>query len=320
MVAHLPFYDVRNMDPCTSDPSVGTFQAINPLLADLGGFTVRRFLPRRERRMVGPWCFLDAFGPIAFGPQKAMDVPPHPHIGLQTVSWVVEGEILHKDSLGLQALARPGTLNLMTAGGGIAHAEETPPENSGRLHGFQLWVALPDAHRNTEPAFDHHPSLPAVDLPGGRATVFVGELAGARSGTRMFSPIVGAELHGAAGACLHVPLAPDFEHALLPCEGHPELDGHTLTADTLYYLGTGRRELAIRSGPSAFRSLLIGGTPFGEAILMWWNFVARTSDEIREARDDWQAGRRFGEVRAYSGPRLDAPPLVARPVPPNPMS
>lgn len=210
------------MDPCTSDPSVGTFQPVSPLLADLGGFTVRRFLPRRERRMVGPWCY--AFGPIAFGPQKAMDVPPHPHIGLQTVSWVVEGEVLHKDSLGQQAVARPGTLNLMTAGRGIAHAEETPPENSGGLHGFQLWVALPEAHRSTDPAFDHYPSLPVIDLPGGRATVFVGDLAGARSGARTFSPIVGVELHGSAGACLRVPLAPDFEHALLPFDGHADLD------------------------------------------------------------------------------------------------
>lgn len=308
------------MDACASDPSAGTFQAVDPLLADLGGFTVRRFLPRRERRMVGPWCFLDAFGPIAFGPRKAMDVPPHPHIGLQTVSWVVEGEVLHKDSLGEQAVARPGTLNLMTAGRGIAHAEETPPENSGRLHGFQLWVALPDADRQAEPAFDHYPALPVVDLPGGSATVFAGHMAGARAGTRTFSPIVGAEIQGAPGACLRIPLDPDLEHALLPFEGHAELDGQALSADTLYYLGTGRRALAIRSGSSPFRSLLIGGAPFGETILMWWNFVARTPDEIREAREDWQAGRRFGEVRAYAGTRLDAPPIVARPVLPNPMS
>jgi hypothetical protein len=218
------------MDTCASDPVIGTFQPVRPLLADLGGFTVRRFLPRRDRRMVGPWCFLDAFGPIAFGARKAMDVPPHPHIGLQTVSWVVEGEVLHNDSLGRQALARPGTLHLMTAGRGIAHAEETPPGHSGRLHGFQLWVALPDADRQTEPAFDHYPSLPSLDLPGGRATVFAGDLAGARSGTRTFSPIVGAEVTGAPGACLRVPLVPEFEHALLPFDGHATFSvrDHTL--------------------------------------------------------------------------------------------
>jgi redox-sensitive bicupin YhaK (pirin superfamily) len=308
------------MDPCTGDPSAGTLQPVSPLLADLGGFTVRRFLPRRDRRMVGAWCFLDAFGPLSFGGRKAMDVPPHPHIGLQTVSWLVDGEVLHKDSLGLQALARPGTLNLMTAGRGIAHAEETPPENSGRVHGFQLWVALPEATREVEPAFAHLASLPTADLVGGRAVVFVGSLAGARSDARTFSPLLGAELRGAPGGCLRVPLAADFEHALLPIDGHATLDGHFLASDTLYYLGTGRRELALRVEGPAFRGLLLGGLPFGETILMWWNFVARTPDEVRAARDDWQAGRRFGEVHAYDGARLDAPPLVARPAAPNPMS
>jgi redox-sensitive bicupin YhaK (pirin superfamily) len=308
------------MDPCTSDPSAGTFQPVSPILTDLGGFTVRRFLPRRERRMVGAWCFLDAFGPLAFGSKKVMDVPPHPHIGLQTVSWVIEGEVLHNDSLGAQAIARPGAVNVMTAGRGIAHAEETPAENTGRLHGFQLWVALPDEKRNVAPAFDHRPELPRLDLPGGAATVFFGTLGGARAGSPTFSPIAGAELSAAADACLRVPLEPEFEYALLPFDGHGELDGQPLASDTLYYLGTGRRTLAIRCSGWPLRALLLGGLPFAETILMWWNFVARTADEIREAREDWQAGRRFGEVRAYSGARLDAPPLVARPVPANPMS
>jgi hypothetical protein len=308
------------MDPCTSDPVAGTFQPVGPILADLGGFTVRRFLPRRERRMVGAWCFLDAFGPLTFGAKKVMDVPPHPHIGLQTVSWLADGEVLHNDSLGARAVARPGTVNVMTAGRGIAHAEETPAQNSGRLHGFQLWVALPDADRHVEPAFVHEASLPTVELPGGRATVFAGALAGARAATRTFSPIVGVELTAAAVGCLHVPLDPEFEHALLPFEGHAELDGQSVASDTLYYLGTGRRALALRAGSGPWRALLLGGVPFRETILMWWNFVARTPDEVREAREDWQAGRRFGEVRAYAGARLDAPPLAARPVPANPMS
>ena len=309
------------MDPCTSEPSSGTFQPVAPILADLGGFTVRRFLPRRERRMVGAWCFLDAFGPLTFGAKKVMDVPPHPHIGLQTVSWVVDGEVLHKDSLGKHATARPGTVNVMTAGRGIAHAEETPAENSGRLHGFQLWVALPDADRQGNAAFEHHASLPDVPLPGGRAAVFVGSLEGAHAGSRTYSPLLGAELSATPEACLRVPLDPEFEYALLPFEGHAELDGQSLAGDNLYYIGAGRRSLAIRSGPLPLRALLLGGAPFRETILMWWNFVARTPDEIREAREDWQAGHpRFGEVRAYAGARLDAPPLVARPVPANPMS
>jgi quercetin 2,3-dioxygenase len=308
------------MDPCTGEPSTGTFQAVSPILADLGGFTVRRFLPRRERRMVGAWCFLDAFGPLSFGAKKVMDVPPHPHIGLQTVSWVVDGEVLHKDSIGQTAIARPGTVNVMTAGRGIAHAEETPPENSGRLHGFQLWVAMPDADRNEAPGFEHQAALPKVDLPGGDATVFAGELGGARASTRTFSPLFGAELAGHPEGCLRVPLDPEFEYAVVPFEGHGELDGQPLASDQLYYLGTGRRSIAIRSAAWPLRALLLGGLPFRETILMWWNFVARTAEEIREARDDWQAGRRFGAVAAYAGMRLDAPPLVARPVPANPMS
>jgi redox-sensitive bicupin YhaK (pirin superfamily) len=311
---------IQAMDRCTSDPADGTFQPVEPLLADLGGFTVRRFLPRRARRMVGAWCFLDVFGPLTFGARKAMDVPPHPHIGLQTVSWLADGEVLHNDSLGQRAMARPGALNLMTAGRGIAHAEETPPENSGRVHGFQLWVALPDAERQVEPAFDHLPSVPTAALAGGQAVVFVGELAGTRSRARTFSPLVGAELRGEAAGCLRVPVNPDFEYALLPFEGHADMDGRPLTDDTLYYLGTGWRELALRGGPTPFRTLLLGGEPFGETILMWWNFVARTPEEIRQARDDWEAGRRFGQVTAYAGARLAAPPLVARPVPANPMS
>jgi hypothetical protein len=270
--------------------------------------------------MVGAWCFLDAFGPLAFGARKVMDVPPHPHIGLQTVSWVVEGEVLHKDSLGHTAMARPGTVNVMTSGRGIAHSEETPPENSGRLHGFQLWVALPDAHRDGEPAFDHHAALPRLELPGGAATVFVGELEGAGAASRTFSPLLGAELTSLPEGCLRVPLDPEFEYAVVPFEGHGELDGQPLASDQMYYLGTGRRSIAIRSAAWPLRALLLGGLPFPETILMWWNFVARTPDQIREAREDWQAGRRFGEVAAYAGARLDAPPLVARPVPANPMS
>jgi redox-sensitive bicupin YhaK (pirin superfamily) len=308
------------MDPCTSEPSKGTFQPVSPILADLGGFTVRRFLPRRERRMVGAWCFLDAFGPLAFGARKVMDVPPHPHIGLQTVSWVVDGEVLHKDSLGQTAVARAGSVNVMTAGRGIAHAEETPPENSGRLHGFQLWVALPGADRDVAPAFEHHAALPKVDLPGGGATLFMGEMGGARAASRAFSPLAGADLTGTAEGCLRVPLDPEFEYALVPFEGHGELDGQPLDSGQMYYLGTGRRDVAIRSASWPLRALLLGGVPFRETILMWWNFVARTPDEIRAAREDWQAGRRFGEVAAYAGARLDAPPLVARPVPANPMS
>ena len=214
-----------------------------------------------------------------------MDVAPHPHIGLQTVSWLLEGEVVHHDSLGLEGTAAPGVLNLMTAGRGIAHAEETPAANAGRLQGVQLWVALPEASRETAPAFESHRALPVVELEGGRATVILGELGGARSPARAFSPIVGVDVSLTPGGRLVLPLEPEFEHALVPLAGDCRLDDQPLAVDTLYYLGCGRRELALRSEREPARALLIGGAPFGETILMWWNFVARSDGgDRRRAR------------------------------------
>lgn len=297
---------------CTAAP---TLEELPGRLTDLGGLAIRRLLPRSQRRLVGPWCFLDSFGPLAFASGKPMDVAPHPHIGLQTVSWLLEGDVLHKDSLGREGAARPGVLNLMTAGHGIAHSEETPPQNGGRLRGIQLWVALPEVSRDIEPAFDQHRGLPTLEADGGRATVLLGELGGVRSPAQSFSPIVGADVAGEPDQRQVLPLDPAFEHALVPLRGECSLDGRPLSVDTLYYLGSGRRELTLFSGPQPVRALLLGGAPFEERILMWWNFVARTTEEIVAAREDWEAGRRFGEVVAYAGPRLAAPPFVARPVP-----
>jgi redox-sensitive bicupin YhaK (pirin superfamily) len=299
-------------EPCAAAPvATPCLQALPARAADLGGLAIRRLLPARGRRMVGPWCFLDHFGPLAFSSGKPMDVPPHPHIGLQTVSWLLEGEVLHKDSLGLEALARPGALNLMTSGRGIAHSEETPAGASGRLHGLQLWVALPQAERHREPAFDHYPELPTLDLVGGRTTLVMGALAGAASPARAFSPLVAADLELDAGGSPTLPLDREFEHALIVTSGELELDGTALAPGTLYSLGSGRRELNPASGSGA-RAFLVGGPPFGETLLMWWNFVARTPGEIAAARADWEAGRRFGAVAAYRGERLPAPPLDGR--------
>lgn len=241
-----------------------------------------------------------------------MDVPPHPHIGLQTVSWLLAGEVLHNDSLGLSATARPGVLNLMTAGRGIAHSEKTPPENGGRLQGVQLWVALPDASRYTDPGFESHSELPELELEGGSAIVILGELGGKRSPGRTFSPIVGVDVSGNGKNPLRLPLERDFEHAFVPLAGSFELDAQKLSADTLYYLGSGRRELDLSTGGESSRGILIGGAPFREEVFMWWNFVGRTREEIAEAREDWEAGRRFGEVEAYRGARLEAPPFDER--------
>ncbi|HEX7323782.1 MAG TPA: pirin family protein [Rhodanobacteraceae bacterium] len=282
--------------------------------ADLGaGLAVTRALPLRQHRLVGPWCFFDTYGPLSFAGRKAMDVAPHPHIGLQTVSWLFAGEVLHNDSLGCEGLARPGELNLMTAGRGIAHAEETPLRNSGKLHGLQLWVAMPDAERGREPAFDHYRDLPVLEPGGGRVNLFMGELAGLRSPGRAFSPLVGAEIQLAAGSTLRIPLESAWEHALVVIEGRLRLDGELLAPKALHYLGTQRDGLEL-VGAEATRAVLIGGAPFGESIVIWWNFVARTAGEIRAARDDWQSGNRFGAVKAYHGARTEAPELLGRPV------
>src|SRR6266850_2022970 len=191
---------------CVSEPeSKPTLQVIPGRLTDLGGLPIRRLLPRSQRRTVGPWCFLDSYGPVFFSSGKPMDVPPHPHIGLQTVSWLLEGGLLHNDSLGLQGPAGPGVLNLMTAGRGIAHAEETSTENGGRLRGVQLWVALPNEARETEPAFEQHRSLPVIELEGGRATLIMGQLDGARSPARTFSPLVAADVSGVTDRRLTLP-------------------------------------------------------------------------------------------------------------------
>ena len=284
----------------------------------LGSLRVQRALPIRDRRLVGPWCFLDRFGPLSFTDGRPMDVAPHPHIGLQTVTWLLEGEVAHDDSLGCEALARPGAVNVMTAGDGISHAEWTPARNSGRLDGVQLWVALPDERRHMTAEFQHVPEVPLVELPGGTVRVFAGSLAGATSPARHHSALVGADLSVHRGETLAVELNADHEHALFVLEGDATIDGQPLAGEQLHYLGVRRAGATLASSAGA-RLLLVGGAPFSETILMWWNFVAREPEEIARARTDWSEHRRFGAPTRYAGPRLEAPPLhrLARP---NPVS
>lgn len=292
-----------------------TFETHRPHETSLGALPIWRALPLRERRMVGPWCFLDRYGPISFTDAKPMDVAPHPHIGLQTVSWLLDGEVVHRDTLGCEAVARPGAVNVMTSGRGIAHSEETPRANVGRLNGVQLWVALPDAQRQIAPSFQNIAEVPRLELRGGIAQVFMGE--GSPADT--YSDIVGIDLQLHAGATLELPAVAAREHALFLLDGHAQLDGQLesqpLVRNMLHYLGTGRTALQFRSTQGA-RLLLLGGVPFAEPVLMWWNFVARTPEEIAEARAAWEQGR-FGIVRGYDGPALPAPPLsrIARPNP-----
>ncbi|MEY9841964.1 pirin family protein [Streptacidiphilus sp. EB103A] len=283
----------------------------------LGGSTVvRRLLPNLGRRMVGAWCFVDHYGPDDIASEPGMQVAPHPHIGLQTVSWLHDGEVEHRDSLGSLATVRPRELGLMTAGRAIAHSEQSPSPHSPLLHGAQLWVALPDAHRHTEPSFDHHPVLPEVTAPGLHATVIMGELDGARSPGRTYSPLVGADLTLAAGASARLPLQPDFEYAVLVMDGDARVDGVPVERGSMLYLGCGRSELPLRAAADS-GLLLLGGEPFEEKLVMWWNFVARTGDEIADARADWMTGDRFGQVHGYDGPAIPAPELPPTPLKPR---
>jgi quercetin 2,3-dioxygenase len=295
-----------------------TLQAYPNRSVQLGAIPVSRALPIRERRMVGPWCFLDRFGPLSFSRGKPMDVAPHPHIGLQTVTWLHEGEVAHDDSLGSASVLRPGGVNVMTSGEGISHAEQTPPDHSGRLNGVQLWTALPDQRRRGAPAFAHVAEVPALEQPSGVVRVFAGAVEGAVSPALYYSDLLGADLHIHPGHTLTLPLQLAFEHAVLVMDGDCALEGEPLEPLTLYYLGTMRSEASFSSRAGG-RVLLIGGPPFPETILMWWNFVARDAAEIAQARADWQARRRFGDVRAYRGDRMDAPGL-ARFARPNPLS
>jgi quercetin 2,3-dioxygenase len=273
----------------------------------VGGMAVRRMLPLRLRRSVGAWCFIDHYGPADTDGTAGMQVPPHPHIGLQTVTWLLRGNVLHRDSLGSEQLIRPGQLNLMTSGRGIAHAEESMagqdrPERT--LHGVQLWIALPDASRRIAPAFEHHPSLPANRIGDFDVTVFIGSLAGASSPATSFSPIVGAQLTAGWRAAGVVPLTPEYEHVIFVATGRAEAGGAALRPGQLLYLPAGRHEVALAAA-EASSLFLLGGLPLGEKLLMWWNFVARTPEEIAAAAASWRAGE-FSPVDPMPAPPLDA--------------
>jgi redox-sensitive bicupin YhaK (pirin superfamily) len=263
---------------------------------DVAGFPVRRALPQRGRRTVGAWCFADHLGPMQSSERRGLDVGPHPHMGLQTVTWLVEGEVLHRDSLGSEQLIRPGQLNLMTAGNGIAHAEESTGHYLGWLHGIQLWIAQPEATRHTAPGFEHFDELPSFDLDGSTATVLIGSIGGAESSARHDTELIGIEL--ALRNSATVPLRDDFEYALVVLQGTLYLGDSALSPGQLGYLNAGRDEVTIEVTDHA-RAMLLGGVPFEEEILMWWNFVARTHEEVDAAYRSWeQDDGRFGSVNS----------------------
>jgi redox-sensitive bicupin YhaK (pirin superfamily) len=287
-------------------PQVASVEVTESREGEVGGLRVRRALPRRARRTVGPWCFIDHMGPATVTLAAGIDVAPHPHIGLQTVTWLLAGEVLHRDSLGTEQVIAPGQLNLMTAGRGVAHSEESTGGYHGPLHGVQLWVAQPSSTRDGAPGFEHHAHLPGVDLEGATGTVLVGEIDGVASTARRDTDHVGVDLALRRGATA-VPLRPDFEHALVVFDGVVEVDGEAVPPGRLAYLGLGRDECGLRV-PDAARALLVGGAPLDEPVLMWWNFVARTRDELVDAHRDWtERDVRFGDV-ASPLPRIEVAP------------
>jgi redox-sensitive bicupin YhaK (pirin superfamily) len=262
--------------------------------AVVGALTVRRALPQKARRTVGAWCFADHMGPAEVTADGQVDIGPHPHMGLQTVTWLLSGELLHRDSLGSEQPIKPGQLNLMTAGRGVSHAEEEARGYRGEVHGIQLWVAQPSSTRHGDPAFEHHSSLPAADLKGGTATVLIGTFADVSSPARRDSDHLGVDLdlHGPS----LVPLNPGYEYGIIVLLGALEVEGRTVTPGHLAYLGTGRAECAFEAREPT-RALLLGGLPFEEQVVMWWNFVGRDRDEMVEAYRHWSADDGwFGQV------------------------
>ncbi len=272
---------------------------------------VRRALPRRGRRNVGAWCFVDHMGPTLATKEHGLDIGPHPHAGLQTVTWLVQGEALHRDSLGTEQLITPGALNLMTAGTGVAHAEEATGQYEGTLQGVQLWIAQPEATRHLAPAFEHHTALPQLALKNLEVTVLVGGFEGVSSAARHDTDLVGLEL--LVRGPTDLPLRHDFEYALVVLEGTLLVGNDVLEPGNLGYLAPGDDELFIDAA-SPSRVMLLGGVPFESEILMWWNFVARSREEIEAAYDAWRdKDGRFGTVPS-SLARIESPePYWRRP-------
>ena len=271
------------------------------------GVEVRRTLPHRDLKMIGAWCFVDHFGPTK--QTDGMVVAAHPHTGLQTVTWLIEGAIEHRDSIGSVQIIKPGQLNLMTAGHGIAHSELSlkGPEN---LHAVQLWVALPNGSIATAPEFEHQANLPVIEGPDYLATVLAGQFLGKTAPTKTFSAIMGAELRFSGETSTQIPLNPAFEHGFMLASGELTVNGTQVPVSGLYFVAAGAESVQIQASPGSI-VLMLGGEPFGEKILMWWNFIGRSHQDIAQAREDWnsQTNPRFGSFEDSIGGYIPAPDL-----------
>ena len=308
---------------CSAGEQPDAIELHPPRNVPLGGaraMTVRRTLPSRRRSLIGPFCFADHYGPDELTGANGMDVPPHPHTGLQTVTWLFEGTVLHQDSLGYVQRIEPGQLNLMTAGSGICHSEEgtlAKYPHMKRIHGVQLWTALPEPARHGVASFEHVAQVPRIEIDDAVVQVFMGQLAEAASPAKAYSPLVAAQLDIAANGTVRLPVNPAFEHGVLLDTGELTVADTAVERAGLAYLAPGRSQLELSAGASSTRAVLMGGAPFEEDILMWWNFVARTHEEVVAYRMEWQSAiegaaqglARFGSVSGYDGAPLPAPVL-----------
>jgi len=282
-------------------------------LGGVRGMSVLRTLPSRDLPTVGAWCFLDRFGPDAV----RMRVEPHPHIGLQTVTWPLIGEQRHRDSLAYDVTLKRGQLNLMTAGNGISHSEYSLGEEALPLDALQFWVVLPESARHEAGGFEQHTSLPTVPLPASEGsdatgTVVLGEFAGVRSPATVYTPIVGVEISVPPGSRVTLPLDAAWEHAVVLVDGDLSVLEQPLAQNEMLYLGDSRSSISVSSTQGALLFVL-GGEPFEEDLIMWWNFAARTHDEIAQARADWEtpdaSSTRFGHVVNHGDERIPAPEM-----------
>ena len=275
-------------------------RVIEPRPRDLGDFAVRRVLPAAGQQTVGPFIFFDHMGPADFGPGQGVNVRPHPHIGLATVTYLFEGAFMHRDSLGTAQLIRPGDVNWMVAGRGIVHSERTPPEvrdadGCTRAHGIQTWIALPRAEEEREPSFAHHAaaSLPRIDRPGVILTVIAGTAYGQRSPVDVFSPTLYVDVQLAAGATVGVP----DEHEQRACyvaQGRIEIDGKAYDEGQFMVLAAAAGPVSIRALGNS-RVMLAGGAPLDGLRHIYWNFVSSSRERIEAARRDWRE-QRFAAV------------------------
>lgn len=270
---------------------------IPPREKDLGGFTVRRLLPYAQRRMIGPFIFLDHMGPAHFEAHQGIDVRPHPHIGLATVTYLFEGEIFHRDTLGSEQSITPGAVNWMTAGRGIAHSERTTAEDRIRIHdmhGLQSWVALPKEYEEAAPEFHHHPAatLPEFNLPGVRLRLIAGSAYGHEAPVKIFSPLFYLEAQMDAGSTLILP-SEYKERAVYVIEGKLQVGNAVIEPKALPVFADG--EIIRLEAFVPTRVMLLGGDPFSEKRFIWWNFVSSSEDRIEQAKRDWEAGR-FGKI------------------------